>query len=337
MYNNEELIIDNYIIDILKNNRESIFFQNANYTNIFNNNICYSVFIYKMNENDMPHYVLDLLYFPLLKKLTCSNTKIIKIINIPNSLKILHCHESINLSLISGSSKNIEELYCSSKFLLKINNVFSNLTTLHIVDIKIPYCFNNIHKKDKFNQYNNLSNKLLDLNCCDKNISHLNYLPSSLIKLNASNNKLENIQNLPNQLNILICNNNNKIKNFKKLPNSLTYLEICSNKISKLDKFPLKLKVLQCSHNNLTELNHITRYKNLEELYFSNNKVTRIQQLPNSIISINCSSNLISRIKCKPINLKYINCSFNFLKIENVFSEENNKENNDENTKIICR
>lgn len=70
-----------------------------------------------------------------------------------------------------------------------------------------------------------------------------------------------------------------------------------------------KLEILDCSDNNLTEIINIP--DTLEELYCQYNKLIKLDNLPSSLCTLNCSNNSIYQLDNLSDNLCTLNCSNN--------------------------
>ena len=64
-------------------------------------------------------------------------------------------------------------------------------------------------------------------------------------------------------------------------------------KLPDLTKY-INLKVLNCSNNELTELPNLPN--TLIELICSNNKLTELTNLPNTLIKLNCGNNKLIKL-----------------------------------------
>ena len=54
------------------------------------------------------------------------------------------------------------------------------------------------------------------------------------------------------------------------------------------------IKKLDISNKNLINLQNLSDYTNLEELLCVNNKFTSLENLPNTLIKLNCNSNKLT-------------------------------------------
>lgn len=70
---------------------------------------------------------------------------------------------------------------------------------------------------------------------------------------------------------------------------------------------------IECDSKNIISLEGIQYFKMLVRLSCTNNKITNLPPLANSITHLNCSENLITSITNLPDSLEYFNCSNNKL------------------------
>jgi len=78
-----------------------------------------------------------------------------------------------------------------------------------------------------------------------------------------------------------------------------------------------EITYLDCSDNGITKIENLPN--SLKEFYFTKNQITRIENLPNNLQIFNCCWNKITKIENLPNSLKKFDCSFNKItKIENL-------------------
>ncbi len=73
------------------------------------------------------------------------------------------------------------------------------------------------------------------------------------------------------------------------------------------------VEVIDVRFKNITYLPNITRFKNLQELYCANNKLSYLPDLPDTIKIISCSNNKITSLSRLPKNLEMLYCDNNEL------------------------
>jgi hypothetical protein len=74
------------------------------------------------------------------------------------------------------------------------------------------------------------------------------------------------------------------------------------------------IKILNISNKNIEGILNLEDYINLEELYCSNNEITEIINVSNTLKYLNCENNKITKLNELPDNLTGINCKKNQLK-----------------------
>jgi hypothetical protein len=137
--------------------------------------------------------VLDLINFPNLKEIDCSNNKITKIINIPY----------------------IKSLICSANYIFELDYLPD---TLEYLDCSSNILLVNLE---------NLPSSIKYLNCSNCNIKNLNCLPYDLKILKCQFNLNCYIYYLPNKLQTLKCDS---ILELKQIPDSLNDIYIVDTK-----------------------------------------------------------------------------------------------------------
>ncbi len=162
------------------------------------------------------------------------------IVNIPQSLKQLHCR-SCSLSKLSKMPKKLEVLNCSG-------NKLRSLPNLHFTDMKSIFCNANQLKKIPA-----LPNSVEWLYCYDNVICELpSQLPRSLEFLSCSNNDLSILPELPAKL-VGLYIDNNFIRTIPTLPKTLIDLFFANNQVSKMPELPAFLKRITCNMNPIRE------------------------------------------------------------------------------------
>ena len=71
--------------------------------------------------------------------------------------------------------------------------------------------------------------------------------------------------------------------------------------------------ILDISCRGIKSLPNLTRFKNLEKLYCSNNQLTSLPSLPQKLIKLSCDNNQLTSLPTLPPNLKILDCFNNQL------------------------
>ena len=162
---------------------------------------------------------------------------------------------------------------------------------------------------------------LITLICSTNHIQRLPKLPDTLKKLYCSSNLLNTLPRLP-KLEELSCSDNRLER--VKLPDSIKKFYCCSNFIKNL-KLPNYLEVLHCVENIIetlelnkhlrelecsdNKLTHITFNQTLTKANISCNRIKKISNLPNSVLTLN--------IRCTDIHEcfhipKHLECIYSY-------------------------
>ena len=80
-----------------------------------------------------------------------------------------------------------------------------------------------------------------------------------------------------------------------------------------LNSLPKNVLTIDISCKGLTSLPDLTRFKNLQELYCTNNKLTSLPTLPQNLTKLYCSKNELTLLPTLPQNLKELYCYKNKL------------------------
>ena len=98
---------------------------------------------------------------------------------------------------------------------------------------------------------------------------------------------------------------------------SITILKISFKNLEELPSWVSeckKLDNLNCLFNKITLLNNLPQ--TLNELYCNNNKITNLNNLPQTLKILNCSSNKLTELDNLPQTLKNLKCYDNSLKYD---------------------
>lgn len=79
--------------------------------------------------------------------------------------------------------------------------------------------------------------------------------------------------------------------------------------LKKLPKIPEGITILKCNNNKLTMINGDILPQSLLELYCSDNRIVKIQNLPKNLVKLVCEYNYLDRVNLPPSVkiVKYIN------------------------------
>jgi len=162
------------------------------------------------------------------------------IINIPATLKYLHCR-SCNLHKISKLPKVLEILNCSG-------NKLRCLPQMNHTVIQSLFC-----NANKIRRIPKLPNSVEWLYCYDNIIDELpSPLPQKLEFLSCANNDLTRLPDLPPKL-IGLYIENNFIRSIPPLPKTLIDFFFANNQVTKMPELPRFLRRITCHINPLRE------------------------------------------------------------------------------------
>ena len=162
------------------------------------------------------------------------------IINIPPTVKFLHCR-SCNLTKLTKMPKVLQMLNCSG-------NQIRTLPQLNLTQLKSLFC-----NANKIRRIPKLPNSVELLYCYHNLIRELpSPLPQNLEFLSCSTNDLTHLPELPPKL-IGLYIDNNFIRNLPPLPKTLVDLFFTNNQITKMPELPVFLKRITCNTNPLRE------------------------------------------------------------------------------------
>ncbi|MEY4926142.1 MAG: leucine-rich repeat protein [Bacteroidota bacterium] len=102
--------------------------------------------------------------------------------------------------------------------------------------------------------------------------------------------------------------------NFRAFLQQISNLSACFNAQGKLDTTCtalLNVTSLSCDNQNIASIEGIKYFKNLETLYCTNNVLTSMPKLPNSLTYLDCQQNQILSFYAFPTVLNQLNCSGN--------------------------
>lgn len=150
------------------------------------------------------------------------------------------------------------------------------------------------------------SNKLIEINS--------DHLPPKLERANFSDNMLMTVGKLLDTITDIGFRDNNLDENsFVNMPEDLEHIILDKNRFTTLPniKFGSKIKKLDIANNRLTSIDELPN--TIEELDFSRNEVTSVKHLPSSIKTVNGDHNKIKYVLSLPESLEYLDLSDNNL------------------------
>lgn len=235
--------------------------------------------------------ILDLKENTRLEILDCSNNLITTITNIPLTLEELNCSRNLLINL-DGLPNNLIKLDCSFNQITQLDNLPYGLVEL-------------ICKKNEFKYLEMIPEGLEILDCANNQLEKLEDLPNSLKKLNCSSNQITWINFLPEGLIELNCSLN-FIWKISKLPSSLKELDCSCNKIEGEFVFVPNLTNAYIQNNLIESLNNLESCSKLKILNCENNKITKIDGIPNRLEEFIANKNNFDWIWTVPRSLEVI-------------------------------
>ncbi len=277
---------------------------------------------------ELPELPVSLTY------LECSGNQLTEMLSLPESLEILSCRgnqitalpelpESLNslncsdnpLTVLPALPEKLEYLNCSNNQITALPELPESLNSLDCSDnqltepLALPealeylYCSNN-----QLSVLPSLPETLKRLNCSSNQLTVLPALPEALEYLNCEYNNLTSLPKLPDSLTELDCSLN-QLPVLPELPNGLAYLYCSSNQLTALpETLPAELTYLDCSVNKLTSINAISSLTKLYKLQCSNNDLTALSELPESLNWLYCYNNKLTELPTLPASLSWLYC-----------------------------
>lgn len=270
------------------------------------------------------------------KELNLSNLKLTSLPKIPSEVKYLVCidnyitkieelpTELVSLNISKNDILELCPLPPKLNYLNCYNNKLSKLPSLPL-HLNFLNCGRNL-----LTELPSLPKNLTNLICLMNQLTDLPKLPPKLTLLNVKDNHLTLLKNLPNTLQTLNCSKNDIVEMTQKLSH-LKILDISKNRVNKLYLSP-NLIELKCKYNQLFHLD-LKNLSKLTVLNVAHNPITKLDNLPKSLVKFNFSDTLIHQIpylnkdlqvlkfnncginECKylPPNLTYLSCHHNNL------------------------
>lgn len=237
---------------------------------------------------------------------SCSTVNNSSYVTIPDQNFATWLQTNIPLAM-NGNKMDTSNIGVLSRIEIVVKNLnIVNLFGLqYFKNLKYLNCENNL-----LQQLPSLPNTLDSIDCSFNQIKTLPPLPSSLIKISCKLNKLKFLPSLPNTLKILDCRNDS-LMSVPPLPNSLISLNTGSNVgLNNLPLLPNGLKYLVCNQSGLTNLQN-NLPDSLIILDCNINLLSVIPNLPNKLAHFSCGWNQLSSLPPLPSNLKYLDCTGN--------------------------
>lgn len=204
-------------------------------------------------------------------------------INYKNLNSINNSKFSMSLYLLSYRNVLCRDKFGINKF-LKIKAIDND--KLNISLCLLSYC--NIFNASELSKVKTESIGIQEL-CSDDKVSMTSYFKS-----------FYNVVKIPKVK--LRCNNQKVAPKFDKI--------ILRNLLG-LDKVPLSVKEINMCNLNLTELPNLSRFKKLHSLDCSNNRLTKLTNLPANLKNLFCTRNLITELTDLPKKLARLYCDNN--------------------------
>ncbi len=213
-------------------------------------------------------------YFRHLKEISCTDSRVMTLPALPDSLERLTFLDD-SLSSLPPLPPTLTFLECGSNPIRHLPALPQSLRVLWVTGV------------------------LLD---------SLPALPASLIELDCSGNFLSSLPVMPTSLHYLDCAGNN-FDTLPPLPASLKVLHCEYNRLHRLPALPDSLRVLSCAHNFLDSLPAFDPA--LDSLACGYNPLYRLPALPSRLSYLACDSDRLSSLPPLPPVLVGFDCSYN--------------------------
>lgn len=256
--------------------------------------------------------------FQSLKTLYCNDNKLTFLPELPSNLTYLNTSYN-SIKKLNNLPKKLTYLNCSSNNMLEIEELpssisnltcnYNSLTTLP----KLPQSLNYLYCSN--NNLTKLPELPSDINIIilDQNTQFecLPFLPQKLRNLSIYNTK---INCLPNSVNGIYISANSSPLPFCGISDTNLQKAIAESCPSCFDDCmrintneAQKLKSLAISGKNITKIVDLHFFPNLESIDISNNPITCLSPLPNSVSSIKIDEEKIKCVSSKNLNLTVFN------------------------------
>lgn len=241
-------------------------------------------------------------YFDNLQNLDCHDNLLETLPPLPPTITILNINYNFFASL-PDLPPNLAQLYCSNNMITSLPPLPSSLNILSCA-------YNLISSLPPLPSltYMSASNNILTL---------LPSLPFSLNNIAVSYNLLDSLPALPPGLHSLVCNNN-LLTALPSLPPALLQLKCASNQLQTLPALPSVLSFLGCSENQLATLPDLP--SSLDTLSAHDNLITSLPPFPGPSFScaMDISNNPISCLPQLPDSIGIFFCGTNIQCLPNI-------------------
>ena len=222
------------------------------------------------------HRLDGILAFGMLNYLDCSYNTIDSIGLLPDSINFLKCSYCQTSTFGSKLPKKLTDLHCNNNYLGMLPPLPDSLYIIECSD-------NFLHSLPL------LPKRIHDIIVQSNYLDSLPNLPVSLERLVCDNNRLYSLPPIPSQLKELFCGNN-FIHQLPTLPTTIIRLECWVNPIHSLpNPLPPNIIDLECSNDSLSVLPNLPN--SLQTLIFSSNNIHYMPNLPSSLKQLDCESN----------------------------------------------
>lgn len=300
------LSLGNNKIKKIKNIPKNMEYLNLSYNEIENiENIPLNMEYLFFGYNEIS-IVPDLSKLKYLTVLKLESNNITEIKSLPNNLKIL------NLDNNRLDLNGFCEVPLSVKYLSLDHNCFDSIPKNDAEVLSVQCCI--------IQEIENISEKIIKLNLCNNEIKEIRNLKNKkdLMCLNLSSNNISKITNIPKNIIELDLSCNN-IFEINDIPHSVRSLDLNSNVIKEIKNIPYNVHDLNLSYNEITKIQNIKFLPKLEELTLYDNKITKLENIPESVERLYIDNNYITKIENIPEECFHLHLSDNYIdKIENI-------------------
>jgi Leucine-rich repeat (LRR) protein len=174
-------------------------------------------------------------HFSKLSELSCSNTQLKELPELPKSLTWLNCSNT-QIKKLPELPNSLTNLRCYNTKVFELPTLPDSLVHL--------FCYGTDLKN-----LPTLPDSLTWLNCSHTPLTKLPELPNFLTRLDCSSTQLKELPKLPDSLTNLRCSNI-QLTNLPELPDSLTYIDIRSTPAAQDPAIQARLEAFKQAHPN---------------------------------------------------------------------------------------